>query len=220
MQKGGAMRAYTRLGAIAITIGFSAGAPLLASTITSYNFADWQTTIEPGSAQDAAFSPPSGTFGPAGYTTSDGFTITGPDGDATNLQEVFFNGSPSVKGGTDADAQVVVTAATGKTALLFGVGSSPAGTGYTLTLSDGEVFNLAADTSLFGISVSHPITSATFATTPGSSFVLDYIGYGVTSQPLDDGGSSDPSSTPEASTLLLIGTGLLLIGKFRRVSPL
>jgi hypothetical protein len=212
------MQAYIGRGVyMAIAIGITTGALLHASTLTSYTFTDWKTTVQPGSAQDVNFAPPSGTFGPAGYTTSDGFTITGPDGATTNLQETFFNGGPSVKGGSDANAQVVVTPPTGETALFFGFGSSPSGTGYTLTLSDGEIFNLAADTSLFGFSVSHPITSATFASTPGSSFVLSYIGYGTTTQTLD-AGDPGPSSTPEVSTLLLIGTGLLLIGKFRRIS--
>lgn len=215
------MRAYIRFRvSMTIAIGICAGATLQASTITSYTFTDWQTTVQPGSAHDAAFAPPSGIFGAAGYTTSDGFTITGPDGASPNLQEVFFNGSPSLKGGSDAAAQVVVTAPTGgETALLFGFGSIPSTSGYTLTLSDGEIFNLAGSTSLFGVSVSHPITSATFASTPGSSFVLDYIGYGTTTQTLDASGSPDPGSAPEASTLLLIGTGLLLVGKLRRVSP-
>ena len=62
-----------------------------------------------------------------------------------------------------------MTPPSGETALVFSFGSSPSASSYTLTLSDGEIFNLASDTSLFGISVSHPITSATFASTPGST---------------------------------------------------
>jgi hypothetical protein len=206
---------------MAIALGIASLASLRASTITSYTFPNWQTTIQAGSAQDVNFSGlPYISFGSSGYTTSDGFNITGPDGGTTNLQGLLFNGYPSLKGGSDAEAQVVVTPPSGETALVFSFGSSPSATSYTLTLSDGEIFNLAADTSLFGISVSHPITSATFASNPGSSFVLSYIGYGTTTQTLDaDGGDpSDQSSTPEVSTLLLIGTGLLIMGKFRRGS--
>jgi len=213
------MRAYMRRSVyIATAMGIAALAPLQASTITSYNFTAWQTTVQAGSAQDVNFAGlPYISFGSSGYTTSDGFNITGPDGGTTNLQGLLFNGYPSLKGGSDAGAQVVVTPPSGETALVFSFGSSPSASSYTLTLSDGEIFNLASDTSLFGISVSHPITSATFASTPGSSFVLSYIGYGTTTQTLD-GDSSDPSSTPEVSTLLLIGTGLLIMGKFRRGS--
>jgi hypothetical protein len=215
------MRAYIRLGVfLAITVGIATGNLLYATTITSYNFSDWQATVQPGSAQDVNFAGlPYISFGSSGYTTSDGFNITGPDGEATSLQGLLFNGYPSLKGGSDADAQVVVTPPSGETAMVFSIGSSPSASGYTLTLSDGEIFNLAANTTLFGISVSHPITSATFSVESGSSFVLSYVGYGTTTLALDGGPSGDdPSSTPEVSTLFLIGTGLLLIGKFRRIS--
>lgn len=188
-------------------------APLRANTITSTTFAGWAGTTT-GTTHDADFthilySP----YGSSGYTTSDGFSITGPDGSGFSLQGVFFNGYQSLEGGSDAAAQVVVTTpAAGQTALLFLLGSNPSATGYTITLSDGEVFSLASNATMFGLSVSHPITSATLQASPGSALVLSDVSYGNTNLALD----ASPSSVSEAATSLLLGSGLLIIATFRK----
>jgi hypothetical protein len=187
--------------------------------------------ISSGSAKDANFSTiQSITYGPSGYTTSDGFTITGPDGAGTFLQGLSYNGMPSLKGGSDSAAQIKVTIpGGGKTGLLFMLASTPAATGYTVTLSDGQVFNLAASTTIFGLSISHPITYVTLAASPGSSLILQDVSYGNTTLALDppDGGSTgggtetgggtpDPGAVPEATTMLLLGTGLVTVAIARK----
>jgi hypothetical protein len=136
-------------------------------------------------------------------------------------------------GGSDANAQIkVATPATGETALIFQLGSNPQASLYTFTLSDGQVFNLnlPGTTTLFGFSVSHPITYATIAANAGASVILEGAAYAATNLPLDSGGSggtggtggtggSDPSPVPEATTTLLLGSGLVMIASFRKRMP-
>ena len=208
---------------LAATLLFASVAPLRATTIVSYSVNDWTSSINSGSAHDANFSTIQNvTYGPSGYTTSDGFTITGPDGAGTFLQGLSYNGMPSLKGGSDAAAQITVTTpAAGQTALLFMFASTPSATGYTVTLSDGQVFNLASTTTIFGVSVSHAITYATLSASPGSSLILQDVSYGNTNLALDPSGGTggtvgDPSAVPEATTMLLLGTGLLMVAFARK----
>jgi hypothetical protein len=196
--------------------------PLRATTIQSFTVSDWLNSTS-GGVTDVNFSGINFTdYSATGFAT-DGFTITGPDSGTGSLTGISFNGFKSLKGGSDASSLVKIdTPAAGNTALLFVFGSDPSGNGYTLTLSDGEVFNLASSATMFGISVSHPITSATFSTTSGSSFVLQGMSYGITNLALDapgggpdpgpvDPGPGDPSAVPEAGTTLLMGGGLLMV---------
>jgi hypothetical protein len=200
------------------TFALSIALPLRATTITSSTYTDWAASTT-GVTHDTDFthiqySP----YGPSGYTTSDGFSITGPDGSGFSLQGVQFNGYQSLQGGNDAAAQVLATTpAGGETALFFLFGSSPATpTGYTITLSDGETFTLAANATMFGLSVSHPVTSATLQTSSGSAVVLSDLSYATSNLPLDSGGTGDPSTVPEAATSLLLGSGLLIIAGLRK----
>jgi hypothetical protein len=190
--------------------------PLRATTITSFTVSDWVANTASGSAKDVDFThiQPT-TYGPSGYTSSDGFTITGPDGASTFLQGLSYGGGPALQGGSDAAAQIdVATPSGGQSSLFFMWASNPAATGYTVTLSDGELFNLAGSTTMFGISVSHPISFALLAASPGASLILRDVSYGDSTLPSDGGGvptSPDPGAVPEPTTLLLLGSGLLAI---------
>ena len=208
-------RAGALLAALFVSVGLI---PLKATTVVSYSYSAWASTAT--STHDADFTHVQYiNYGPSGYTSSDGFNITGPDGTSTYLQGLSFNSHPSLEGGTDNSAQVLVTTPSGgKTALLFLLGGNPQGTGYTITLSDGETWTVAGTTTFFGVSVSHAITSADLSTSSGSHLVLEDVSYGTTTLPLDSGGSS---TAPEATTMLLLGIGLLLVAFSKRpISPI
>jgi hypothetical protein len=205
---------------LAVGLVSSIIAPLRATTITSTSYSDWASSTT-GGTHDADFTQIHyNPYGSSGYTTSDGFAITGPDSSGFFLQGVNYGGYQSLEGGNDAAATVLVTApGSGSTALLFLLGSSPSSSGYTVTLSDGQVFTLAGSTTFFGVSVSHPITSAILQATAGSALVLSDVSYANTNLPLDSGGTgppSDPGDAPEARTCLLLGSGLLVIASLRR----
>ena len=192
--------------------------PLRATTITSYSVSSWASSTT-GSLHDADFTHIQfTTYGPAGYTSSDGFNITGPDGPGNfSLQGLSYQSNPSLEGGNDSNATVKVTApGSGETALLFLIGSNPSASGYTVTLSDGEIFNLAGSTTFFGVSVSHPITFATLQATSGSNLILQDVSYGTSTLPNDgsggsSGGGGGTSAVPEATTILLFGAGLVMV---------
>jgi hypothetical protein len=217
----GGVEMRIRAGAIVAASLLCAGViPLQATTIVSYTISSWEQS-ETGT-KDVDFTHVQYTlYGPSGYTSSDGFTITGPDGSGTYLQGLQYKGYQSLEGGNDSSAEVeVATPSSGETALLFLLGSNPSASSYTITLSDGETWTVSGSTTIFGVSVSHPITTALLSATTGSNLVLEGVAYGNTTLTLDSGGGG-VSSAPEATTALLLGAGLLMVAiAGKRVSPL
>ncbi|MGA8595720.1 MAG: hypothetical protein WB676_13470 [Bryobacteraceae bacterium] len=212
-----------RAGAVVAASLLCAGViPLRATTIVSYTVSNWEST-ETGT-KDANFNQIQYiTYGPSGYTSSDGFNITGPDGSTTYLEGLEYKAAKSLEGGTDSSAEVeVATPSGGETALLFVLGSNPSASSYTITLSDGETWTVSGSTTIFGVSVSHPITTAILSATTGSNLILEDVSYGNTTLTLDSGGSGGGQSTvPEATTALLLGAGLVMVAVAgKRVSPL
>lgn len=99
---------------------------------------------------------------------------------------------------------------------------SPNGLTYQVTLSDGEVFTIGTGArptpTFFGITAANPITWADFTvlnpgTYSGTYGILTSFDFG-TSNGQSQG--SDPTQTPEACTLILIGTGLVAMRAFRK----
>src|SRR3954471_15370878 len=99
--------------------------PLRATSITSTTVPNWLASTT-GPVHDVDFTHIAFiNYGPSGYTSTDGFNITGPDGASTFLRGLSFNGFTSLEGGNDANAQVLVTTPSGgDTALLVLIGSS------------------------------------------------------------------------------------------------
>jgi hypothetical protein len=138
------------------------------------------------------------------YNFGSGFVVQGP---------AFFSGSMS--------REIQITLPTGITTFgidLMNVNSGPAT--YTVALSTGEqwsgittlpspgraFFGVTSDVS---ISTAHIIISSGISTTTYP--VIDNVSYGVTGA-----GGPGPEETPEAATMLLVGTGLIFLCRFRR----
>jgi len=192
-----------------------------ATTITSTTFPSWKTNLT-GSPTEVDFS----KVGFNSYNTAGGlnlsavgnssviFGFTGPDNGSFQLSGTSYQGLTALAGSTDSGAAINVTMpSAGENAVLLSMGST-SGTPLTLTLSDGESFSLSS--GLFGLSISHPITSFVLTTTPGSQAVIDDLWYGNSSLTQDQGSGNNPAPDSEGATLILIIGGSLILFGVRR----
>jgi hypothetical protein len=222
---------------LAAVLAFASAPALRATTVTSYSVSNWISSINSGTAKDVDFTHIQYiSYGPSGYTSSDGYNITGSNSSGSFLQGISYQSQPSLKSDSDSASQLkVAIPGSGNTALLFLLASTPSTSGYTVTLSDGEIFNLSGSTTIFGVSVSHPITSVNLSAGTGSNLILEDVSYGVSNLPSDNSGGSgggsgggggggstppsdpgNPSAVPEATPVLLLGTGLGMIAFARK----
>ena len=192
-----------------------------ATTITATTYNSWKTSLS-GTPTELDFSGVHLTS----YNTSTGlilaamgnsslqFDFTGPDNGAYQLSGTTYQGIMSLEGASDTGAAInVTTPAAGENAILVSIAST-SGTPLTLTLSDGESFSLSS--GVFGMSISHPVTSVFITTTSGSRAVINDFYFG-TSSLTQDGGQGNQTPTPEAATLLLTVGGLsILLGARRK----
>src|SRR5947209_9545886 len=202
--------------------------PAKATTITSTTFSNWKTSLT-GSPSEADFTQIAYTS----YNTSSGVTLsavgnpaisfnfTGPDGANTwNLTGAKYNNFTSLEGGSDSSAAInIALPGSGENGILLGL-ASVLNAPINVTLSDGETFTLSSN-GLLGLSISHPISWVTVATTSGSQAVVSDLWFGASSLAQDGSGSGggNVSSTPECATLLLIAGGLfVLIGAHRKMN--
>ncbi len=190
-----------------------------ATTITTTTYNSWKATLS-GTPTDLNFS--AVTY--ASYNTSSGITLaatgnpsigfvfTGPDASGWWLEGTAFTGHLGLGGSTDAGAGInVATPAGGENAILLSV-TSTSGAPLTLTLSDGESFSIG--TGLFGLSISHPITSAFLTTAPGSQAIIDDFVFGTSS--LTQDGTGNPPAVAEGATFMLVAGGSLILFGARR----
>jgi hypothetical protein len=216
--------------ALAIASALAGATVATASSVTTTSFNTWKSSLT-GSASEADF----GAISWTNYNTSNGVTlptlgnnsvgyvVTGPDNDAYQLGGTTYKNFTALAGGSDAGAGInVAMPGGGVNAFLVSVGST-GGTPLTLTLSDGEAFVVSE--GLFGISISHPISSFLLTTAAGSQAVLDdlYSGTSALQQdPINTGGSSPATPgdmTPAAeggTSLMLAGGCLILFGAWRK----
>jgi hypothetical protein len=147
------------------------------------------------------------------------FVFNGPDNGGWNLtsKSYIYEGSsyPSLYGPSDGIGSITITMPTdGENAFLLGLGTSQ-GTTLAVKLSDGETFTPAA--GVFALSISHDISWLTVSTTNGSQPVIFDVAYG-NGNLAQDQLTQSPAPTLEASTLVMIGGGLLiLIGGQRKL---
>jgi hypothetical protein len=205
-----------------------------ATSITNTNFNNWKETIT-GSPTEANFS-----FSYTTYNTSQGitlnaignssvsFVVTGPDNSTYKLTGTSFNGTNALEGSTDSGAGINIAMPTGgENAMLFGLGDTISGSTLTLAFSDGESFQVSTPSNstsyLFGISISHPVSSVLITSSSGAP-VLDDFWYGVSNLTQDSGGSSQQDTTPtaECATALMMAGGLFVLfgakRKFQRLA--
>lgn len=202
-----------------------------ATTITANNFSDWKASLN-GSPTEADFSP----ISLADYSTSAGivlsavgapstqFTFTGPDGASYSLSGTWDNNNAAgLQGAGDGIGYInAALSGAGQNAILLSV-ESTTGSPMTLTLSDGEIYTLSSD-NVFGLSLSHPITSFTLSAGAGTEPIIDDLWYG-TSALIQDGattnsGPQDVAPAAEGATLLMVvGGTLVLFGAKRKFAP-
>ena len=160
-----------------------------------------------------------------GYSTSagvtqNGYQFTGPDGSGWSLGVQTFGNKTGLYSASDGAGEIEVTLpGSGQSAIYFDANTESNNTvtngGLTLTLSDGEAFNIGS--GQFGLSISHPITWYTLTSSSGQAAFLQWAYFG-TSNLTPDGtggtggtGGSEPGQAPEAATLALVGGGALVL---------
>lgn len=217
-------RSYTI--ALAIAAALMAAGSAGATSVTTTTFSSWKATLT-GSPSEANFSAISLTsYNTASGLTlptpgSSGTTFTGPDNGGYQMTGVDYSTYKSLAGSTDAGAGLNVALPNGGVnAFLLSVGST-GGTPLTLTLSDGETFSV--NNGLFGISLSHTVSSLLLTTSAGSEAVIDDFWYGNSNLVQDptggstSGSQSGPAPVAEVATSVMIAGGFLfLFGAWRR----
>jgi hypothetical protein len=199
--------------ALCCTVAFTA-CSAIATTNTATSYSTWNTpayitgnpTLLDLDSLNAGTS-----YNTAAGLNDAGYIFTGPDGSTWSLQAQSFGNATGLVGGSDANAEIeVYLPGSGSNAFLFNAnianGGSLAGGSLTLTLSDGEKFNISS--GQFGVSISHDVTWFTLAASSGQAApFLQYLYFGNSS--LTQDGSGAPQSS-EAATLALVGGGLLI----------
>jgi hypothetical protein len=215
-------RSRLALTALLVAGALTGASSATATSVTTTSFSSWKTTLT-GSPSEADFSVVSftnyntanGLTLPTIGNSSQGFVFTGPDNGAYQMTGISYNSYTSLAGGSNSGAGLkVAMPGSGVNAFLLSVGST-GGTPLTLMLSDNETFALS--NGLFGISISHPISSLLLTTTAGSQAVIDDFWFGsssLTQDPTNPGGSgSGQGAAPvaEAATSLMMAGGCLLL---------
>ena len=189
-----------------------------ATTVTTTSYTVWKTNLT-GSPIELDFTKVKTTS----YSTSSGitlpplqgpalsFVVTGPDKTGYSLTGGFYGSTVSLLGASDGTGYIRVDLpASGENAVLLGIATQPSAT-LTVTLSDLESFTVS--NGLFGLALSHNITWLTISTVNGSKPVLDDFFFGNSNLAQDQ---INQTQSAEATTALMIGSGLLILFGARR----
>lgn len=193
--------------------------PAAATSVTSTSYSGWLTTVTGGASVDIfgnvtnnqSYDTSSGVSLSNSSYPSSTFVFTGPDTayqSGWNLTTRAYQGINSLYGPTDGVGNITVTMPSGgENAIMLSLATTGNST-ITLKLSDGETFTPSA--GIFGVSISHDISWLTLSTTNGSAVIIDDFRYGNSNL------TQDPAPSLEASTVLMIGGGLLVMLGGRR----
>lgn len=214
-------------------LSFAIGATLLAAghagatSVTTTSYSSWKATLT-GSPSEANFSviqltnynTASGLTLPTIGNPAVGTTVTGPDNGNYQMTGIMYQQRyTSLAGSADPGAGLdILLPNGGMNAFFVSVGSTN-GTPLTLSLSDGESFTISS--GLFGISISHTVSSLLVTTSAGSEAVLDDFYFGTSNLAQDSSSSSGAPASPEpvaevATSLMIAGGCLFIFGACRR----
>ena len=193
-----------------------------ATTITATNFNTWKTpTYQTGAPAGLNFY----TIGSQNYNTAAGYTAT-PNGSGPSFTFVgqddagyYLAGntySKTLTGSANSGAVINITFQNPQNAFLVSFQNS---LNYTLTLSDGQIFNTSA--KIFGFSLSHTVSSLSIASTLGTQVIINDFYFGISSLTQDaaappPGTPGSPAATPEPATVLLLAGGSLVLAGCQR----
>ena len=204
-----------------------------ATPITSTSFNGWKASLT-GSPTEADFTKVNFT----NYNTAAGLTLnavgnpsvsfnfTGPDNGNFQLTGTTYSNTASLQGPSDGGTSGINIAfpTSGENAFLLGLGDTVPGATLTLALSDGESFTMSSvsGTKLFGVALTHPVTSVFVSSSSGAPVIDDFY-YGMSNLTQDSGNPpADPTPTAEGATAIMIAGGMFVVfgakRKFERLA--
>jgi hypothetical protein len=189
--------------------------PGLATTIQSTTYQSWMTQVTGTPTFEDVETLPTGNYSTVAGVNDGSYVFTGPDGLGWNLHEQTFGSTSGLYGASDGSGGIEVTLpGSGQSAIYFDANTETSNYlnsgALTLTLSDGEAFNISS--GQFGLSISHNITWYKLSTTSGLAPFLQWAYFGNSALPADgSGGTGDPAPSSEAATVALVGGGILVL---------
>jgi hypothetical protein len=199
---GGAVAGATTLDTGCYSTTYPSGCTTSSPYWTSASFISAGSAIELNFNPITSTEPKSVTLNPLSGNTSLPFVFTS--------SSASFNEVTSPSKGLAAPSIALTMPSGGENALWLGLGNTGgSGGSLTLTLSDGETFSTPSSGG-FGLSLSQPITSLTLSASSGQAFIDDFF-FATSALP-----QGNPSSAPEAATILLVSGGALILFGTRR----
>lgn len=197
--------------------------PEMATTVPSTTYSGWTSNVTGTPTFVDVETLTQGHYNTSTGVTDDSYIFTGPDGSNWSLGVQTFGNKTGLFGASDGIGGIEVTLpGSGESAVYLDVNTEANNAltngSLTLTLSDGETFSVSS--GQFGLSLSQSITWYELTTSSGQSPFLQWAYFGNSSLPQDPGGGggADPSPTPEAATLALVGGGILVLFGAKRKS--